>query len=128
MSLKTLAFPEPSDDVCFLCGRTPIFWPGNGLCEPCFQKTAEHRGSRRPAPRRTVRPGGPAAGAQQHRRGQLHCRTHPPRRVSAHPANARSRPPCAPWPGGGSELRPTLTVTIEREGGDSETLNVILEG
>jgi hypothetical protein len=28
------------------------------------------------------------------------------------------------WP----ELRPTLTVTIEREGGDSETLNVTLEG
>jgi hypothetical protein len=44
--VNILASPGPSDDVCFLCGRNPISWPGNGLCEPCFQETAdlEHRG------------------------------------------------------------------------------------
>jgi hypothetical protein len=35
----------PSSSLCFLCGRAPVTWPGNGLCEPCFQETAdlEHR-------------------------------------------------------------------------------------
>lgn len=35
--------PEPpkATDVCFLCGRNPVSWPGTGLCEPCFQETAD---------------------------------------------------------------------------------------
>ena len=43
--MKNFTFPEPSDDVCNLCGRVPVTWPGTGFCEPCFQETAdlEHR-------------------------------------------------------------------------------------
>ena len=43
--MKPLTSPG-SSSLCFLCGRNPVSWPGNGLCEPCFQETAdlEHRG------------------------------------------------------------------------------------
>jgi hypothetical protein len=28
-------------DVCFLCERNPITWPGTGMCEQCHQETAD---------------------------------------------------------------------------------------
>ena len=35
-------------DVCFLCERNPITWPGTGMCERCHQETAdlEHQAER----------------------------------------------------------------------------------
>lgn len=43
-------------DVCFLCERNPITWPGTGMCEQCHQETAdmEHQ-AERDAERRTRR-------------------------------------------------------------------------
>ena len=28
-------------DVCFLCERNPVTWPGTGMCEACHQEIAE---------------------------------------------------------------------------------------
>jgi hypothetical protein len=28
-------------DVCFLCEAEPISWPGTGMCDACFQATAD---------------------------------------------------------------------------------------
>jgi hypothetical protein len=39
--LKNLTFPELAGDVCDLCGRVPVTWPGTGFCETCFQETAD---------------------------------------------------------------------------------------
>lgn len=39
--MKNLTFPEPSGEVCDLCGRVPVTWPGTGFCETCFQETAD---------------------------------------------------------------------------------------
>ena len=36
--MKNLTFPEPSGEVCDLCGRVPVTWPGTGFC---FQETAD---------------------------------------------------------------------------------------
>ena len=32
---------RPGYDVCDLCCRNPISWPGTGFCETCFQETAD---------------------------------------------------------------------------------------
>ena len=28
-------------DLCFLCERNPVTWPGSGMCEACEQETAD---------------------------------------------------------------------------------------
>ena len=42
-------------DVCFLCERNPITWPGTGMCERCHQETADLEYQAERADRRRTR-------------------------------------------------------------------------